>query len=504
MFRLLKSFLLLALVSCATTKPQTAESKPDLASDLMWLDSLDDRYVSFNKPLVLASWQQKVGETPVDTGDAEKAQASFYADQSMRGRLKELAAQPGSDISRRARSWLVFLDRDRLESDPKVIAINERIEKMMNGNEGAEPAMVLIKNLVFDAKPKVQASALAEIVNRSRAVMPLFLERAQRLDEVAREVGAESVATFVSGSNASDDLEATCRAQTNRTAEDWKVLLSTLQRRLGRPAELADYAGAAVAWTTEAGAFFTPERLGPLAEAALTKMGFDIKSMNIIVRINPNTVGGSAYDVSIPDDVRFQGNFTSAGFDSARGYFHELGHAIHMKMVRAKHLPERQLPQDRALNEGIGEIFGLIPRDPTWINETFPDLTERQRDEFHRSVRGFDALAVRYNCLQARLEQEIYARRDLAKRWPVIFQETFGAKPTIGPTWLLFHPSYMKTPFYMRGYVYLNEVRDTFVRRLNRRPLLSREAGTLLTETLLAPGNSLTLDSYLREPAVSR
>jgi hypothetical protein len=77
-------------------------------------------------------------------------------------------------------------------------------------------------------------------------------------------------------------------------------------------------------------------------------------------------------------------------------------------------------------------------------------------------------------------------------------------KASIGPTWLLFHPSYVRVPFYMRGYVYLNEVRDTFVRRLSGRPLLSREAGTLLTETLLAPGNALTLDAYLRKPAATR
>ena len=175
-----------------------------------------------------------------------------------------------------------------------------------------------------------------------------------------------------------------------------------------------------------------------------------------------------------------------------------------MKRVRAPHLPERQLPQDRALNEGVGEIFALVARDAAWLARALPDVTQERRDEFLASMRCYDAMAVRFNGLQARLEQELYAGHDIAQMWPILFEEMLGWKPTIGPTWLLFVPSYLTTPFYLRAYVYQAEVRDRFVQRLDGRALVSRESGKLLAETLLAPGNALTLAAYLAEPAARR
>lgn len=114
------------------------------------------------------------------------------------------------------------------------------------------------------------------------------------------------------------------------------------------------------------------------------EMGFDVRDMNIMVRTDVTAPGGAAFDVSIPDDVRFFLN-AQPGFEGARGYFHELGHAIHMKLVQAKHLPAKTLPQDRALNEGIGEIFGLIPRLPDFVRKEFQLTSLKNREPLHLS-----------------------------------------------------------------------------------------------------------------------
>ncbi|MCE9595200.1 MAG: hypothetical protein K8S98_13520 [Planctomycetes bacterium] len=487
--------LCLPLFSCAVAEAPNEH----VVSAIAWVDSLDQKFEAFEKPLTLASWQRAIGEQALDTAAATQAQTDFFADREMRARLAKLAARPDTELAVRANAWLRFIDRERIEVDPAILAINERIVRAMNANGQGETASALVGALIFDPDSAAQHRALAEIEARSRDVLPLFVERVRLLDGLARELGSPDVATFVAGPHALEELEATCRAQIERTRADWIELQAALERRLGRAPDLADCIGATVAWSKEAGSFFTADNVGPLAADAAARMGFDVDAMKIEIRQIPNGVGGSAFGISIPDDVRFQGNFAAY----PRGYFHELGHAIHMKRVRAAHLPDRRLPQDRALNEGIGEIFAMIARDPAWLADVLPNVPVAQRDEFLASMRGYDAMAVRFNALQARLEQELYAARDIEARWPIVFEEIFGTKPTFGPTWILFAPSYLQTPFYLRAYVYQMEVRDAFVRRLGARSIVSPESGKLLDETLLAPGNGLTLAEYLHEPTPS-
>ena len=483
--------LTLLLSACAAARASEERS---------WLDGLDGRYAGFDRALTLASWQRAVGEEPLDTAAAEAARAAFFADRELCERLDELEAGSDPELAARARAWRRFVARERLEVEPAILEANERLLQAMDAGGEGPSASELVGALVFDPDPAAQRRALLEIEARSRAVLPLFQERVRRFDALARDLGAPDAATFFAGPAALAELEQVCRAQRARTQDDWDALLVALERRLGRPPELADCIGATVTWSKESGSFFTGDNVGALAHDAAARMGFDVERMGIVVRTNPGGVGGSAFGVSIPDDVRFQGNFEAY----PRGYFHELGHAIHMKRVRAPHLPERQLPQDRALNEGVGEIFALVARDPAWLAAALPDVPAGRRDEFLTCMRGYDAMAVRFNGLQARLEQELFAGHDVERRWPILFEETFGWKAPLGPTWILFVPSYLTTPFYLRAYVYQAEVRDSFVRRLAGRELVSPEAGRLLDETLLAPGNGLTLEAYLEEPSAGR
>ncbi|MGA9523956.1 MAG: hypothetical protein WBV82_21020 [Myxococcaceae bacterium] len=458
------------------------------------MDSLDDRYQAFNRPLVLASWKKAVGEAPGDVAQAEQAEKDFYRDQVLRSRLVRLAA--GSDeLARRAREWLRFIDRDRLADDDEVRRINDQIGEIANEPFGPEKA-ALVMTLLYGKDVGVRQPAIEEVAKRTSRVLPLMQARAKRLDVVAQQIRGIDGLTFIAGPDARPALEQICEKQIRDTQRDWAGLIAHATKKLGRAPGFADYGPEAIAWTTKAGAFYRPEDLPRLAEKGVAQLGFNVREMNIKVRTDVTAPGGAAFDVSIPDDVRFFLN-AQPGFEGARGYFHELGHAIHMKLVQAKHLPAKTLPQDRALNEGIGEIFGLIPRLPEFVKAEFPNLSDSDRAEFHASVRAFDAFAVRANCLMARIEAELHSGSDVSQRWPAIYSETFGTKPETGPAFLIFHGSYLRTPLYTYSYVQLNAVRDRFLQSLDRHPLLSPEAGAVLRKQLLEPGNALTLNGYL-------
>ena len=219
-----------------------------------------------------------------------------------------------------------------------------------------------------------------------------------------------------------------------------------------------------------------------------------MEAMGIEIRTTPDRPGGAAYAVSIPDDVRFRGFFPS-GFEGARGWFHELGHAVHMKEVREQRLPFRALPHERALSEGIGEIFAAVVREPAWVEQEFPDLPEDQRLGYLAATRAFDAYAVRTYCHLTRFELAMYQheadRPDLAE----LHRETFGAPPAHGPAYGLY--VYLGRPLYVWDYLMSQAVTTTFIERLGAAPLRSRSAGDLLRDTLLAPGARLELKDYL-------
>lgn len=494
--------LVLGVLACAPSGPV---SEPDVvtqqqppAAALAWLDGLDVRYTAFNLPQTLASWQRVTGQVPLDTSVADEAEIRFFTDQALREQLEALAHHSSAEVSTRAGAWLEFLNADRFENDPAVLDLSEQMLAIIEGVGDATPAALLLEALRHGDEARAQ-QALDDIEARSRALRPVFDARARALDAIARQLGAPDAATFVAGPQPLETLENTCRRQVERSAEDWRALLETLTHRLGHPPTFAELIPATMTWTTEANAFLDPKDLPHLTSRALAKMGFPLRDMNIVVHNDPAAASASVFGVSIPDDVRFQSNLGRPGFETVHQYFRHLGHVVHMKMVRQPHLPARQLPRDEGLNEGVGEIFASILRDPEWVRASFPHLTHAERRAFHASVRGRDALSLRLHCLQARLEQEIHAGREeqLSHRWPVLFEETFGMAPPVGPSWVFLDPGSILRPFAMRARVEGLEVRDAFMARLGDQPLLSSQAGRLLTQTLLVHGNAITLEQYL-------
>lgn len=483
------------LLNCAhgPSGEAPAKSSPESA----WLDTVEQRYEATYKPQILASWQRRVGEKPQDTSAAEAAEREFFRDAALRQRLEALSTNADPSIANRARSWLRFIDRNWVSADDEIAKLTEQIENVALGGDGDESGQSSMLTWFQGTDPAARQAAVLDMQDRTRRLIPLLVARAKRLDQVAKAMGKPDGLTALAGPNALGRLEADCREQLSKTEPAWRSLLARETRQLGRRPTLADYFAMVAAWTGETGSFLKADQFPRLAKDALSRMGMDLDAMHIDIKENLKTAGGAAYAISIPDDVRFAGNFPS-GYNGARGYFHELGHAVHMKLVKPKHLPDRALPADRALNEAIGEIFGDIIRDPSFIRARFPLLGEDRVAAYREGVRALDAAGQRLNCLHARFEAEIHAGRDIVARWPALYEETMGEKPAFEPTYVML--VYLSSPLYTRDYVLLEKVKDAFFNRLRDQPLLSKEGGDFLRETLLEPGNSLSLEGYLADP----
>ncbi|MEO8180795.1 MAG: hypothetical protein ABI895_18325 [Deltaproteobacteria bacterium] len=257
---------------------------------------------------------------------------------------------------------------------------------------------------------------------------------------------------------------------------------------------MSDYLALAVEWNGSAGSFLKSEQLPRLAKKALATMGFDLDAMGIQIVHSKQRPGGAAYGVSIPDDVRFTGHFPD-GFEGARGYFHELGHAVHMKSIKPRFLPMRMLPQNIAFSEGIGEIFTLPVQNSAWLASELPGVTTEQLEGLAQAMAAFRAVAVRYNCLHALTELALFESVSFKDAFTRAMSRTFD-DPEAPVVYVL--AVYLDTPLLSMAYVHALNLKYEFERRLEPRAFLSPEGGAFLRQTLLEPGNSLSLDDWAR------
>jgi hypothetical protein len=459
------------------------------------LDALDERYAAIARTLELAEWG-RFCEVP--TGDpvvAMQARAAFVTDPKISRTLHELAASHDTELASRARAWHRFLDELRPTTDPEVVRLREQLITLRQSDDGMKPVAALVAGSDSDERQR----ALASLESRFPALQAIMVARARRLDGLARELGYDGYVSLQPGAHGARELLTTCRKQAAATEADWQRLRARATRRLGRPPTLADFLAESTRWTHEASAFLEGTPVDSFASRALSYQGFDLASLQIDVRRTRGS-GGRAFAISLPDDVRFCGAFPP-GYEGARGYLHELGHAIHMKLIRAPHLPGRAMPSDTGLAEGVAEIFALLARDRHVLGELFPDA---DLAEFEAAVAAYDAAALRYVCLHALVEAELQDHGSIdGERFAALVLELFGEPSHTKPVWI-FLP-YLDSALHVQDYVWARELRDTFLARLGDVPLASREARRYLVDTLLEPGNALTAEEWLRSaPALAR
>ena len=470
-----------------------------VSDDDAFLRSLEARYEAFLKPLALNSWNRAVGNPTEDVSRFAAAEKAFFGDESIDTRLRELANSTEPEIRELAMGWLDMRQQDTMSSHASIAPLTKRLQEVMAGSPNDRfHGQKALMTIYSSANPKDRDLAMQAIAERSQVALPILAERSAKLNALAQSRGFKDYLDAKTGKDirqATQEIKSMCKAQIEATQEGWARLM-TRGRNQNPPATDADYFALSTAWSAEAGFFIKADQLRDLSARALSAMGYDLDKMNIEVRITPNKPGGAAYRISIPEDVRFRGFFPD-GFEGARGWFHELGHAVHMKEVRAKRHPFRTLPFNRALNEGIGEIFGAIVRDPQWLRSEFPNLTPSQAQNYRHAIEALDAFAARANCYHARLELSLFEGPLSLERLKRIHKEVYGTASSYAPSYPLY--IYLFRPLYVREYVVSHQVTTTFLRRLGKRSLLSKESGDYLREMLLAPGARLTLERFLKQ-----
>ena len=154
-------------------------------------------------------------------------------------------------------------------------------------------------------EPSTRHVAMRTIAERSQLALPILAKRSAKLNEL------RGFKDFVHAKTGKDmeELESMCREQIASTRAAWKSLMRRTETKLASGTD-ADWLATSTSWSADAGGFIKSREPYNLSKSALGR-SFDLDSMNIEVVNKP---GGAAYGVSIPDDVRFRGNFVD-GFE---------------------------------------------------------------------------------------------------------------------------------------------------------------------------------------------
>jgi len=460
---------------------------------------IEERYESFRYPIAINAWNAAVGEPTEDVSHHEQAQVAFFSDDAVSALLKKLAKSPDPATRNRAEGWLRLREQDGMQEHESIAPITARIVEAMRGDPGPLHDRGALMAIYSSPDADARDEALKEIQRRSEKMLPILRQRSVALNKLAQSEGYEDFVHAQTGMplrEATAQIEAMCAENIQAKSADWDRLNERGATILGRAPTDADWTALSTAWSAEAGFFLKSDDFYSLSGRALKKMGFDVDAMNIQIRSTPGRPGGAAYGISIPDDVRFHGHFMD-GFEGARGWFHELGHAVHMKAVTDTKPPFNDLPFERALSEGVGEVFGAIVRDGDWVRSEFADLSDDEMKEYIAATKALDTLVVRFNCYQTRVELSLYEGDLDPERLSTMHEEIFGVRPKYGPAYPIY--IYLGRPLYIWEYVISAVVTETFINRLDGLPLVGPEAGEILRRKLLAPGARLTLKEYLAE-----
>lgn len=457
------------------------------------MDEIEARYQRLERVSALAQWNRALGKEDADAEvqAAGSALEAFFHDASVDEAIERFAVVAGEADRARVEAWRQLRRRRARLEDPRLRSADEHVRATLHRDDGMAPLWVLYGS----PDPAARREALDALTARTSELVQALVMRAAVMDEVAREQGHVDHRDWLGVDE--QRLATVCEAQIAASLDDWRRLQDHALEQLGRPPGLADHLAVATAWTGRAGGFFTVEGVPALADDAFRRMGFAVPDPAIQVVRSSGRPGGAAYPISVPDDVRFHGSFPP-GYEGARGWFHEYGHALHLRSVDTPLIPHRGLPGDPSITEGIADVLTLPLRDRAWLREVLPAVEPERIDELVTSVEAFDALAVRYNCMFARLELAIYQGRDFAAAFGQLHRETMGTPPADAPVFVML--PYLETAGQLRHYVYARGVQAELVRRLEGHSLLTPRAGRFLRGTLMAPGAGLDVERWWAEP----
>lgn len=490
-----------ALLTGCTMNKQPPPVAPAPSPEWARLQEIEASYEAWRHPLAIASWHESLGETQPQKGDLKSQRRAFFFDSKIDAQLKPLTQSYDPKVKEVANAWLRLRASSRLTYDERLDDLRISIERLATGGADEPARMAPVQTLYTSTDPAAREAALKELEDRFGAdLLPLLQWRAERLDELARGAGYKNYLEIrfpnpKHGPRAA--LEGMCTAQITASQPAWDRFVLGLTEKLGRAPTHADYLAEAVSGTNANSQFLAALDPHTIAKDLFKQMGFKVDRMNIQIEHRKGAPGGTAHAIDPPRDVRLEGLFPP-GYDGTRGYLHELGHAVHLSSISPGPQPFRQLPQNLALAEGIAEVFVRGLRDPGWLKERFPEVSQKEFHAYLASIENFEAYAVREYCLLAQVEMAIAQHRPIDEAFASIYETTFGV-PHAGKPFYDLVP-YLTRPLYSLDYVVARSVTDAIITSLAPKTLLSPKVGDRLRREVFEPGNTLELADIILRP----
>jgi len=168
-------------------------------------------------------------------------------------------------------------------------------------------------------------------------------------------------------------------------------------------------------WARMPGTAFAREPMVPVVLNGVRKWGFGARSLNFRIDRHDLPMGGIAFPVDPPRDVRVIVH-PAGGWMHYMILFHEVGHAVHGRST-ARHSPilrwHELLPGFPGFTEGIGTLFEEIPRSVEWLGG-LPGVGNRLGSRVAGTRELFRLFGLSSRIAQVRSELELYRHPERA------------------------------------------------------------------------------------------
>jgi peptidyl-dipeptidase A len=207
---------------------------------------------------------------------------------------------------------------------------------------------------------------------------------------------------------------------------------------------------------------FAAKRLLPILFKAYKEMGFALRSMNIKMDLYPRPNKNQhayCFDIDPPHDVRIMANVGRSGMRPYETLFHEMGHAVHAKLVRQSIRTFRGLPEEGFLNEGSANFFGNIVNTHSFFKRylglkaaTLKKIRKMKQDLLPQRM-----YLIRWTLIWMYFERDLYTTHahvnDPTPQFWKRYKQLMGAvPPNAPPFWgMLIH--YVSHPIYYQNYL---------------------------------------------------
>lgn len=209
-------------------------------------------------------------------------------------------------------------------------------------------------------------------------------------------------------------------------------------------------------------AFLSAKKLLPILFKAYKEMGFNLKAMQIKMDLYPRPNKNQhayCFDIDPPHDIRILANVGRPGMRPYETLFHEMGHAVHGKLVRQPISTFRALPDEGFLNEGSANFFGNIVNTKEFFAKylKIPAKTMKQVVAMKRRFLAQRMYLIRWTMMWMYFERDLYTThahlKDPTPQFWKRYAQFMGSVPANPPPYwgVLIH--FVSHPIYYQNYL---------------------------------------------------